>query len=126
MKKIICLFFGHRFDKYDIFNGSHCKTCNRNFRGVLPKSILFNHRFVRSENMLKDIPMTGKHWPMQRFVRDCLSGFLIDYDGYAYYATKDGMTDIKLLPSDVLDNEVDNSYKYVVWFYNNDALPSFK
>ena len=55
-----------------------------------------------------------------------ISGFLIDYDGYAYYATKDKMTDIKLLPSDVLDNEVDNSYKYVVWFYNNDAIPSFK
>jgi hypothetical protein len=68
--------------------------------------------------MLKDIPVTGYQWTMKRFVRDCASGFLTDYDGFAYYATNKQMTDIKILPSDVLDGDYDQDYEYVVWFYD--------
>ena len=53
---------------------------------------------------------------LKEFIDEVKIGFLTDDDGYGYYATEEGLTDIKVYPSHVTYNWLKNEYPYVCWF----------
>lgn len=65
---------------------------------------------------LKPIPDYGAHMTMEEWINDVRAGGLIDYDGTGYYATRHGISDIKVVPSDVAKGLVDRSWSHVMWF----------
>lgn len=72
------------------------------------KTIL-NHKW-------EDIPDYGLHMTMKEFVKSCLCGSFIDYDGTGYYATATKISDREVRPSDVTRKCVDMQYTHVMWF----------
>jgi hypothetical protein len=82
---------------------------------------------------LEPLPNYGEHMTLDRFIEDCKSGSLIDYDGLGYYATKDNISNKSIVPSDVTGNaerfnmktgqfikykkkiNVDKNFTHVVW-----------
>lgn len=71
---------------------------------------------------LKDPAITfGKEWKgktytMEEFAGMCKSGELIDNDGYGYYASDKGKSDIEIMPSDITEGIVRDDFPNVVWF----------
>lgn len=53
---------------------------------------------------------------MKEFIEDVKAGYLIDYDGYGYYAGKDWQTDIVVKPSMVLDGTIDTTFSHIMWY----------
>jgi len=94
--------------------GGHKQAAGCNFK-QLP------HQFIKQIKSLqpikfKEIPDYGEHFTISEFREDVSHGMYIDSDGVGYYATKDKMTDIPILPSHFASNRIDNRFEYVVWF----------
>lgn len=53
--------------------------------------------------------------PFLVFVDACLAGDFTDNNVIAYYATQDKNSDIRLLPSDILERLYRNDFEYVVY-----------
>ena len=62
------------------------------------------------------LPDYGDHMTMDEFVKACLCGAFIDYDGHGCYATANMMSNLVVSPSDVMQGKHDTSYTHVVWF----------
>ena len=63
----------------------------------------------------------GKEWnghfmTIEDFKKDCTSGYYVDEDGYGFYATESSKSDVKIMPSDVLENIIRTDFPYVIWF----------
>ena len=63
----------------------------------------------------------GKEWKgdlmtLEEFIEECNNGILIDYDGFGYYATETGKSDIKIYPSDISMNKYRKDFSHVIWF----------
>ena len=65
---------------------------------------------------MKSIPSYGEHMPIREFVACCRRKLFINYDGFGKYATADAMSDKKVLPSEITDGIIDESFTHVVWF----------
>ena len=52
---------------------------------------------------------------MKEFIKCCNNGLFVDYDGFGYYATSLGMTNIIIKPSDVHTDKL-LDYSHIVWF----------
>jgi len=53
---------------------------------------------------------------LREFVKACKSGEFIDYDGCGVYATEDMVTDITVLPSEIMAGKIRDDYSYVAWY----------
>lgn len=79
---------------------------------------LFKHRKLLQPYSLSDFPMYGT-WnrvPFLVFVNACLAGDFTDNNITAYYATQDKISNIRLLPSDILERLYRNDFQYVVYY----------
>lgn len=70
------------------------------------------------ENEVKLTPWDDEwDWKLtlNEFIKEAEMGCLTDDDGYGYYATEEGYTDIKVYPSTVLHNWHKTEYPYINW-----------
>jgi hypothetical protein len=69
---------------------------------------------------LEELPNYGDLITMKNFIRYCVNGWFIDYDGHGRYVVdvdgKKMMTNLYVHPSEVLDNSYKQKYKFVMWF----------
>lgn len=78
-----------------------------------------NDRKLR--NMQDPTMQFGKNWAgdlmtLENFVNSVENGFFVDNDGYGRYATETGVSDIRVYPSDILDNDYRHDFSHVMWF----------
>lgn len=83
------------------------------------EKIYFIDKFIRKKK--EPAIEYGKKWKglkytFNEFIRDCNNGNLADTDGIGYYATADGKSDIKIMPSDVKENIYRDDFSHVQWF----------
>ena len=65
---------------------------------------------------LSELPKYGDLMPLEDFISCVKMGGFIDYDGFGNYV-KDGMiSDIEIIPSDVLNNSVRTDFNEIIWF----------
>lgn len=57
----------------------------------------------------------GTRMPIEEFAVMCGTE-LTDDDGYGLYATEVGVSDIKIYPSDVIEDKYRNDFTHVMWF----------
>lgn len=58
----------------------------------------------------------GKTYTLEEFSKMSKSGKITDKDGYGFYATELGKSDIEVYPSDVLTDMVRTDFPNVIWF----------
>lgn len=63
----------------------------------------------------------GKRWKgdtltLEDFITLSKDGELTDNDGYGFYATETGKSDIEIIPSDIIENKYRNDFTHVIWF----------
>lgn len=58
----------------------------------------------------------GEYYTLEEFVRTCEMDGFTDDDGFGYYATEKGKSDILIYPSDVIDGKVRTDFSHVIWF----------
>ncbi len=78
---------------------------------------LYKHRKLLQPYSLTDALRYGQ-WhrvPFLVFVDGCLAGDFTDNNIVAYYATSDKTSDIRLLPSDILERLYRDDFQYVVY-----------
>lgn len=83
------------------------------------EKLFFIDKYIR----IKQEPVItyGKEWDgilieIEDFKNKCNSGFYSDEDGVGYYASESSKSDIKIYPSDVIENILRNDFPYVIWF----------
>jgi hypothetical protein len=78
----------------------------------------------RQELILRATPKYSKYskldksckMPIEEFIRDCESGGFIDNDGSGVYADDNGVTNIGVLPSDIMSGQYRTDFPYVCWY----------
>jgi hypothetical protein len=70
---------------------------------------------INGDVKLSPIPKYGWHISIEEFISNVEDRNLIDYDGWGYYATKDQMTNITVIPSQIKRGEINKKYTHVVW-----------
>lgn len=65
---------------------------------------------------MRAIPDYGVHMTVKAFIKACVAGGFIDYDGYANYATTKKVSDIVVYPSTVVKKNFVTTWTHVVWF----------
>ena len=64
----------------------------------------------------KDIPDYGDKIGLIDFICRCGYGLFTNYDGHGYYSDGKKMTNIRVLPSDIMNGKINSSYEFVIWF----------
>jgi hypothetical protein len=83
------------------------------------KDIYFISKYVR---LKKDaIVEFGKEWDaniytIEQFISLVKNGGFVDSDGYGYYATDNGKSDIIIYPSDIIENIYRKDFTHIIWF----------
>lgn len=73
-------------------------------------------RLKQDPTIVFDKQWKGNLMTIEEFVEDCKNGSLIDSDGYGYYATEIGKSDILIYPSDVIEDKFRKDFSHVIWF----------
>lgn len=73
-------------------------------------------RLVMEPTMTFGKNFNGTLIPIEKFRDGCLRGKYSDGEGYGMYATKTGISDVVIYPSDVIDEKVRSDFDQVVWF----------
>lgn len=63
----------------------------------------------------------GKEWKgdlytLEEFKKMARDGSIVDDDGYGYYATELGKSDVMIYPSDITENLIREDFTHVIWF----------
>lgn len=58
----------------------------------------------------------GEVMTIEEFINACDTQCLIDYDGFGKYATKKMMSNLTIVPSDVLIGDVLQGFSHIVWY----------
>lgn len=57
---------------------------------------------------------------LTEFIEDCMSGCLIDYDGFGYYSNSEteheDNDELRVYPSQITAGNINRNYKYVHWY----------
>lgn len=87
------------------------------------KDVLEKLYFIDKYRKLKANPVVeyGKEWKGEtmtftEFRERCADGYFVDDDGYGYYATIDGKSNIIIKPSDVTEDICRSDFTHVIWF----------
>lgn len=69
----------------------------------------------------------GKKWKGTRlalaeFCKKAENGSLSDMDGTGYYSTKDGVSDIEIIPSDITEGIYRTDFPYVQWLRRENSV----
>lgn len=68
------------------------------------------------EPEFKPIEIKSKIYSIEEFITLCKTEFIIDYDGYGYYVKDNLMSNIDVLPSDIINNNIRPDFKSVIWY----------
>lgn len=83
------------------------------------QNLFFLDKYKRKEQtpeLVFDKEWQGVQIPFEEFVTKSLSEQLTDDDGYGYYATINGKSDIRIKPSDVTEGIYRDDFPYIIWF----------
>ncbi|HOD62252.1 MAG TPA: hypothetical protein PKG96_09160, partial [Bacilli bacterium] len=85
--------------------GGHKQASGCNFKTLPPEFI----KQIKLKQPVKfgKIPEYGDKMTLKEFIEDVDCGMFIDYDGHGYYATENEMTDIAVLPSMIINKNID-------------------
>lgn len=64
----------------------------------------------------------GKKLSLKDFSKKAHNGTVTDFDGTGYYATAEGVSDIEVIPSDILENLYRTDFPYVQWIRKEETL----
>jgi len=81
---------------------------------VLPSVLSYYYEIYQEK--LEPIPSYGDLFTLDDFIGMCKDGTLINSDGTGYYATEQGMSDVAVYPSSVMQNDISKKWTHVVWF----------
>lgn len=73
-------------------------------------------RLLQEPEMVFDKQWKGDYYTLEEFIQICKNEEITDADGYGYYATENGKSNIIIYPSDVLDNKIRHDFSHIVWF----------
>lgn len=73
-------------------------------------------RQLQAPEMTFDKKWRGKLLTLEEFVKGAKNGVYTDFNGYGYYATAIGKSDIMIFPSDILENIYRDDFTHVIWF----------
>lgn len=79
--------------------------------------------FISKYKRLKQDPVVdfstkheGDVFTMDEFKSMAKSHMLMDSDGSGFYGTESGMSDVEIIPSDVLEGIIRDDFTHVIWF----------
>jgi len=80
-----------------------------------------HHALSREKRMLmtpkySSIPEYGDVMSLEHFIECVHDGVFIDYDGNGNYVDGERMTNITIIPSDVLNDSVRDDFDTIIWF----------
>jgi len=64
-----------------------------------------------------DIPNEATVYTFAKFCKLAKSKILLDTDGIGYYGTDQKMSNIVVLPTDVIYDQVNNNFTHVIWIF---------
>ena len=73
-------------------------------------------RLIQPPTMEYGKEWKGSTYTIEEFIEMCKNNEIIDDMGYAYYATDNAKSDIKLYIADILDNVYRKDFTHVIWF----------
>lgn len=79
-------------------------------------------RLLQEPSIVFDKEWKGDWMKINDFIVKCKNEQLDDSDGYGYYATENGKSNIKIFPSDVIDEKVRTDFSHVIWFSERDYV----
>lgn len=94
--------------------GGHAQAAGASFKD-LPKEFITQIKYLQPIEF-SEIPKYGNKLSLQEFIENVNIGVFIDSDGYGYYATDTQMTDIIVLPSMIINKNIDDRWSHIVWF----------
>jgi len=65
---------------------------------------------------LENIPDFGDHMTIDEWSDCCKSGFFINSDGIAYYATDTKESNIRVHPEEVVNGSLDTRWTHIMWY----------
>lgn len=78
--------------------------------------------FIEKHIRLKQEPsvdfrknVDGDRYTIEQFQNMVKNKVLTDDDGFGYYATETGVSDIEIIPSDVLEDIYRKDFPYIIW-----------
>lgn len=105
-------------------NEDECAKNGMTFEEMIEKTKELRKKmfFLSKEKRLLQDPeiKTGRKWKgkfftIEAFVEMSKNGELIDDDGYGYYATNGGVSDVMILPSDIIVDKYRKDFNMVLW-----------
>jgi hypothetical protein len=86
---------------------------------TIKEQLYFIDKYIR----LKQTPTVeyGREWDgdiytIEKFITMVKDGHLIDDDGYGYYSTEGGKSDIYTYPSDFVEELYRDDFTHIIWF----------
>lgn len=73
-------------------------------------------RLVKDPALMFGKKWKGEMYTLNEFVKMSKAGMITDEDGYGFYATELGKSDIEIYPSDILTEMVRMDFPNVIWF----------
>lgn len=96
-----------------------CKKCKKPLDkhytdpAFVPKGETF---CIYEPSRVRKIARSDNVYTRDEFIARCMDASFTDYDGYGLYATQDETTDDEVIPSQVVGDNFNKNYDYVVWF----------
>lgn len=73
-------------------------------------------RLTQPPLLVYDKEWKGTMYDLEEFANICKEGLFNDNDGYGNYATHNAKSDVKIIPSDILENIYRKDFTHVIWF----------
>lgn len=73
-------------------------------------------RLIETPKYFDTIESDDDVYALGEFIECCKDGGFIDYDGFGVYAFEDKKSDIKIYPSDVMNDKIRKDFTHVVWY----------
>lgn len=102
-----------------------CAREGKSFDSMLSETTDLRLKVVKKDQELRLIKdpsiQFGKEWngdylTIEQFIHGCKNNHYTDEMGYGRYATDNGVSDIQVYPSDILDDKYRKDFSHVVWF----------
>ena len=73
-------------------------------------------RKTQVPSLVYDKEWQGDTYTLDEFKTKCYSEELTDLDGYGYYGTYNSKSDVKIVPSDILEEIYREDFTHIIWF----------
>lgn len=83
------------------------------------EKLYFISKYIRLKQppiIVYDKQWNGDFYSLEEFIEKCKNQEINDNNGYGNYATHNSKSDVKILPSDILENIYRKDFTHVIWF----------